>query len=218
MSQQIVGAVLAGGHSRRMGRDKALLPFRGRTLIQRATGVLREALGEVFVVAHRAVGYEFLGLPEYSDLWPGRGPLGGVHTALNHSSGRPVFVLACDLPFVVPELVRHLVERASRDLAEPSARARVWIPRVEGLRQPLCGVYSQECLPAINRRLRSGQLKVSEFLEEIEVADIAVDSKQDFFRPDLLANLNRPEDLNWALEQPPIRRTPLVPRRERPFS
>ena len=214
MSPEIVGVVLAGGRSRRMGRDKALLPFRGRTLIQRATGVLREALGEVFVVAHKTVGYEFLGLPEYNDLWPGRGPLAGVHAALTHASGRPVFVLACDLPFVVPDLVRHLTAHAHRGLKRESSEPRVWIPIVEGVRQPLCGVYSQECLHPLDRHLRSGQLTVADFLDGIKTTVVAVDSRQAFFRPDLLANLNRPEDLSWALKQPPVHKVSLVPSRD----
>ena len=102
----VVGAVLAGGQSRRMGRDKAMLDWDGRSLLMRAVKVLESVFDEVLVVAPRDRGYEDLGVQVVPDIRPGLGPLGGLHTALVHGRGKPLFILACDMPHVTDDLVR----------------------------------------------------------------------------------------------------------------
>src|SRR5690348_14599122 len=95
------GFVLAGGRSRRMGRDKALLEWRGGTLLQHMTGLLATVCNPVLVV----------GRDELPDLVPGLGPVGGIVTALKHTVTRFNLVVAVDLPFLTSDFLIHFKER-----------------------------------------------------------------------------------------------------------
>src|SRR5262245_41114898 len=100
-SGQLTGAVLAGGQSRRMGRDKAALAHEGRPMWERQAGVLRDA-GAAPIAVVRQAGQDPLGLPDEVLLWHdsvvGAGPLAGLHTALSQSRTLLVAVLAVDMP------------------------------------------------------------------------------------------------------------------------
>ncbi|MEE9227090.1 MAG: molybdenum cofactor guanylyltransferase [Acidobacteriota bacterium] len=188
------GAILAGGRSRRMGRDKALLPYSGRPLVLHAAETLGEVVPEVAVIASRGSGYDFLPVPVIEDRFPDRGPLGGLHAALVHAAGRPVFCLACDLPLVGPDLIRYIIDFAGPDAA--SRAAFVKVPAMAGRVQPLCGWYAPGCLGPVEKWLRQGRGKVLDFLEEIPTVQVPLAADLPFFREDLLANLNREEDYN----------------------
>lgn len=190
----ILGVVLAGGASRRMGRDKALLPWTGTTLVHRAAAVLAEVCGEVVIA-----GPGELGRPEAEtvvDLYPGLGPLAGLHAGLDRAGGRPIFALACDMPFVGVELVRHLVGRAGDRVENGIAGA--WVAAGESGTQPLCGVYSQAAGGAAESRLRAGQLSVLGLFEVIGGVTVPITAELAFYRPELLLNINRPDELRQA--------------------
>src|SRR5712691_8368629 len=93
------GFVLVGGKSSRMGRDKANLPFEGRTLVERVAAAVADAAGSVTLVGPPG-RYESLGLPVIADLEPDLGPLGGIHAALSATSAAWNLIAACDLPAV----------------------------------------------------------------------------------------------------------------------
>ena len=189
----ILGVVLAGGASRRMGRDKAALPWTGSTLARRAAGVLEEVCGEVVIAGRVALAPA--GVEAVADLFPGRGPLAGLHTGLERAGGRPVFALACDLPFVGVDLVMHLVAVAA---AAAEVAAAAWVAADgEGI-QPLCGVYGPAARAVAERRLRSGRLSALGLWGEIGGVAVPITAELDCYRPELLLNLNRPEDLRRA--------------------
>ena len=106
----INGFVLAGGKSRRMGQDKALMRFEGKPLVLRAAEVLRPFVVKVTLLAP-ADRYGNLGLPVVADQWPGQGPLAAVCTGLLASTAEWNIFLACDLPLVSPQFIQLLVER-----------------------------------------------------------------------------------------------------------
>ena len=194
-STTIVGAVLAGGESRRMGRDKAMLNWDGRTLLVRAVRVLESVFDEVIVVAPRDRGYEERGVEIVPDIRPGLGPLGGLHTALVHGGGKPVFILACDMPYVSSDMVHWIVGPPIRNPMSRLAgdRASTIQTRVvhDGHQlQPLCGLYSELCLPEIERALDANRLSAQSLLEELEIEILVLDSRQSWYRPDLLLNIN----------------------------
>lgn len=191
MESTILGAVLAGGSSRRMGRDKASLEWRGRPLAVRAAEELRKALGEAVVVGREAgdaAAGAFRALP---DGRPGAGPLAGIESALRLAAGRDVFVLACDLPRVEAPLVRWIVAAAAAGAPE----TLVWYPTLGEDRQPLCALWRAGALAAIERRLDAGRRGVLELLDALPTAALALGPELELYRDDLLWNVNRPRDL-----------------------
>jgi molybdopterin-guanine dinucleotide biosynthesis protein A len=185
----MAGAVLSGGAGSRMGgRCKALLPFRGRPLIARPLELLRGVFGGAVIIANDPAGYAGLGARVLPDIIKGKGPLGGIHAALAGCGGRPVFVAACDMPFLDEALVRALAARWLQ-----AGRGAV-LPRAGGLLEPLCGVYGPELAAPLAAFLRSSpDLSVRAFLgaAETSVLDLgeAPAARRSF------ANVNFPRDL-----------------------
>ena len=133
------GFVLAGGRSRRMGTDKAFLEFRGRSLLARSLDLLRALTTEVRIVGP---GEKFAAYgPVIEDVYPGRGPLAGIHAALTASTTELNLILAVDLPLVTEALLRFLIEQAA------ACAATVTVPRIAGGYQPLCAVYRRAFAP-----------------------------------------------------------------------
>ena len=144
---ELAATLLAGGRSRRMGRNKALLQVEGKTVLQLLANRLSELTDQVFVSAPDPSEYAFLNLVTVRDVYPGHGPLAGLHAALLSTSRRWVLVLACDLPGVSAVLLRQLVDSAEgHDAVIPATR--------DGLLHPACAVYSRNCLPIVEENLR----------------------------------------------------------------
>ncbi len=175
-----------------MGADKARLELAGRSLGGRAIAALGARLERVVVVSRRLGDHPDLGAPEIADRLPGHGPLGGLHAALEHAAGRPVFALACDLPAVGPELISYLLELALPTVTTGDA-ARAVVPALGGRLQPLCGVYSPGCKPEIERRLAGGERRVLGLIEAIDAVRVELGPDLPFYRADLLDNVNDPE-------------------------
>jgi len=204
--EEVLGAVLAGGGSRRMGRDKALMELEGQTLMARAVAVLEMVLAEVVVVAPRRQRYADLQVALVPDVHPGLGPVGGMHAALLHGAGRSVFVLACDMPFVTSDLVRWIL--GSRPFMAPegfaASRARARVVRDRHGAQPLCGLYSGGCLPAVGRALEERRLSAQDLLNHLDTEYKDLDPEADWYSPHLLSNVNVLQDfmeLAAALEK-----------------
>jgi molybdenum cofactor guanylyltransferase len=189
---RVSGVILAGGRSRRMGgAPKALLPFGGRPLIEHIAETLRSVLPDCLVVTNTPEVYGSLGLPMVGDVFPEGGSLGGIYSGLRAASGDAALCVACDMPFLSAPLVAYLAGRA--------AEADVVIPDAGGELQTLHAVYGKSCLPAMERRLLAGQLKIVGFFEDVRVVRIPADTVKRFVDPDLaFTNLNTPEDLARA--------------------
>jgi molybdopterin-guanine dinucleotide biosynthesis protein A len=137
--------------------------------------------------------YAFLGLPCHADLVPRIGPLGGIYTALYHADRSHCLVLACDLPFVTPEIIALLCDRApDHDVVAVDAG--------NGL-EPLCAVYSRACLPAIERQLAQQRYKVTDFYPQVDVTVVELQQAVPGADGETFLNLNTPEDLARARER-----------------
>lgn len=186
----IVGCVLAGGKSTRMGSDKALLKVGGVTLIERAVTLLTRMFPSVVISSDRGAAFEFLGIPVLPDIRKDCGPLGGIQAALMHTNADRLFVLACDMPFVSPDLIRYLISsHPDADAVVPSSGGRV---------HPLCGLYSRNGLPAIERALDRGSYRLQDVLGELKAGFVPITSDLPFYRSYLLDNLNTVEDVERA--------------------
>lgn len=183
-------AVLAGGRSTRMGRDKALLPFLGRPLIQRVLDRLAGLADEELVAANTAEAYAFLGRPLVPDLEPGCGPLGGLASSLAAARSSLLAAVGCDMPFADRELLAF-----ERDLLVQEA-VDVVIPQgAQGL-EPLHAVYRKEsCLPVVRAALQAGERRMIAWLPQVRVRTLTLEEIARF-SPDGLAfwNLNTPEE------------------------
>ena len=182
--------VQAGGESRRMGKDKALMPFLGRPLIQRVVDRLSPIADETIVTTNTPENYRFLGLPLFPDLKPGRGALGGLYTALSSATCEAVAVVACDMPFASPKLI----DAASRLLVEEEAD--VVIPDSGSGLEPLHAVYRREtCIPAIETAIAADLWKIIAWFPQVKVHILQPDEVMTC-DPSGLAfwNLNTPEE------------------------
>ena len=202
--------ILAGGLSTRMGRDKALLEFRGRPLIEHALDKLRTLGFSPRIAGTRPDLASWA--PIIPDNYPGSGPLAGIEAALSVSNSDLNLFLPIDLPLVPVEFLRWMTLRAG----ETSALAT--IPYLQDHPQPLCAVYHRDLLPHLQSGLTTGDRKV---MRVVENASAATNSHLDRFDVETIAasvdfpalpplhrwfqNLNTLTDLqNAALEQMPF--------------
>jgi len=186
--------VQAGGASRRMGQDKALMPFLGRPLIQRVVDRLTPIANELIVTTNHPQDYRFLGLPLFPDLKPGRGALGGLYTALSSAACEVVAVVACDMPFANASLI----EAASRLLVQEEAD--VVIPDSGDGLEPLHAVYRREiCLPAIEAAIDSDQWRLISWFPQVKVRILQPDEVKLYDLAGMTFwNLNTPEEFAEA--------------------
>lgn len=190
----ITVAIQAGGVSSRMGQDKALMLFLGEPLIAHLARRLAELADEMIVTTNQPEKYAFLGLPLYKDILPGMGALSGLYTALSAARWPVVVVVACDMPFIKPVLLRT----QCRMLVEESAD--VVVPRSPLGLEPMHAAYHREnCLPAIRAALDTGKRKVSSWYPEVRVR-VLEPNEVAVYDPEFLSfiNVNDPEEFRRA--------------------
>lgn len=187
-------AIQAGGESRRMGQDKALLPFLGQPLIVRVLERLETLADEILVTTNHPQAYRFLSLPLYSDLQPGRGALGGLYTALNAASHPLVAVVACDMPFASAALLS-----AMRDTLLAS-QADIAIPVTAEGSEPFHAVYRRNtCLPPVLQALQEGKWRVDSWFSQVQLYPLQPDEVRRYDPHGVCFwNVNTPEELKAA--------------------
>jgi len=189
---RVTGVIQAGGKSTRMGgQPKALLDLGGRRIIERVVDVVAAVTGEVIVVTNTPELYQFLGLPMVPDVFPDHGSLGGIYSGLEAAVGEAAFTVACDMPFLHPDVARLVIARAHE--------GDVVIPRVGEQLETMHASYAKRCLPHIADRLRSGRLKIVGFFEEVRVVEIPEADVARHRDPAIaFMNVNTPEELARA--------------------
>src|SRR5215216_5263972 len=197
-------AALAGGQSRRMGTDKALLPLLagGQPMLGMVLERLSVLSDDVFVVANDQARYEALGARVIPDLHRQVGALGGIQAAIAGSAHDHCLVVACDMPFLSLPLLRRMAdEPRDYDVLVPLIPGESK-QRVDGLVfQTIHAIYSKRCLPFIEKRIAEGNKQVVGFFEGVRVRtlDVAEIARWD---PDMQSffNANTPEALRVAAE------------------
>ena len=196
---EITAFILSGGKSNRIGKDKAFFSIQGKTFIQKSVELLDLIFEEVIISSNNTIEYQFLNKKVIKDMNPGRGPLSGIHSALNFSITEKNFILSCDMPFITSELIKYLCNYYSN---KP-----IILPKAEGRIQQLCGIYSKSIFAEVENLLIESQkpgskLKGSiyELIESTETEIVEVD-KLDFYNPDLFFNINTLEDYNYLKEK-----------------
>ncbi|HJU74345.1 MAG TPA: molybdenum cofactor guanylyltransferase [Gemmatimonadaceae bacterium] len=188
------GVILAGGRATRYGGlPKGLEKVGGQRILDRVAATLREATDELLLVANADDADSWIpDVRRRRDVIADAGSLGGIHAALAHA-GTAVIVVAWDMPFVPPPLLRRLRQiGATHDAVVPESESK------RGA-EPLCAFYSQACLAPIERRLEAGDRRVVSFFEDVHVARVSFDEVQQFGDPAIMfMNVNSPDELALA--------------------
>ena len=203
----VTGVILAGGKSRRMGENKALMRIGEDSLIGHVIRRMRLVTDELLLITNSPAEYAHLNLPMHADIIPNTGALGGVYTGLTFASHDAVLCVACDSPFLEPKLLTYLVsvlgeydavmpytceEIAVRNLSHSNNTARITL-------QTLCAAYSKRCLPIIELMLQESELRVHALHERAHIKRVSPEVWQQY-DPDGMSffNINTPEDFDRA--------------------
>jgi len=164
MIDNISCIILSGGKNSRMAEDKAFMPLSGKPIIEILIDKLSSLFKDLIIITNNPKLYRKYGLETYTDILKDRGPLGGIHTGLAYSKLRYNFVVACDMPYVNLELVRFMsASIEGYDLV---------VPKQNGQFEPLCAVYSKNCIKTIEDQLHKNNLKITDFFSSVKVRTI----------------------------------------------
>jgi molybdopterin-guanine dinucleotide biosynthesis protein A len=190
-------AILAGGRSKRMGSDKALLTIEGVPMLQRVINAAQTLADARIIISNSPTTHSPFLWPRFPDRFPDAGPLGGLATALHHTATSHLLLLACDMPNLTPPLLQYLVD-------QPRASNGVIIPEDKKGLQPLCAVYSRSILPLAEDAIEQGQLSMQTFVGKI---DVRVVNKEKWAPQsevhDPFANFNTPEEYSTGHKKAP---------------
>ncbi len=182
-------AILAGGKSSRMGQDKSFVELDGKPLIEHVISRTAD-LGqtETFIGTNRPDDYMHLGLRVVSDILSDKGALGGIYTAIHENPSDYTLVIACDMPFVNPDVLLLMLNLCTDH--------DVVVPRIDGYPQGLHALYKKTCLPYIREKLDANRLKVIGFYESVKIRYLD-ESDYQAIDPDgrSFTNLNTPDQL-----------------------
>lgn len=215
----VSGIILAGGKSRRMGRDKGFIQLDGKPIIARTIEHLRTICAELIIVANDVEAYAQFGEKIISDVYPGKGSLGGLYSGLLAARTQYAIAVACDMPFLNTELLRFLISLApdydivipqAQSLSQNKPRHSSAIAGNEASHphslfakevnlHPMHAVYSKNCLAPIHAKLMADELRLIGFYDGLRVRVVQADELERFDPKHLsLFNANTPEDLQIA--------------------
>ncbi len=183
----VTGVILAGGESRRMGSNKALLPLAGARFIDQVYRRMAGLFDEVIIVTNSPDLYKEIPCRKVPDIYYAQGSLAGLHSGLAHAKYEKIFVVACDMPFISPAVVKEICAHADQgDLV---------VPYSSNGHEPLHALYSKSCLPAMEQVLDSGLKRIIKFFDKVKLVELPAskirrhDPEEKSFQ-----NINTPED------------------------
>ena len=184
--KELTAIILAGGNSSRMKQDKGLVFLQGKMLIKHVIEKVKEITGTIIIITKNPA-YRQFGYPCISDTYNNMGPLGGIYTGLIHSSTEKNLVVGCDTPFLSVYTLKALVENSKKE--------NVLVTEHKGRVEPLCAIYSRNCIKHFHELLKKGQLKMTDALRDMNTVLINFDN-QDWITNEEFSNINTPEELN----------------------
>ncbi len=198
----VTGVILAGGKSKRMGQNKALLRLGNGTLIGHVIRRMQSITDELLLITNSPDEYAHLSITMHKDIVPNAGALGGIHAGLTYASHQTVVCVGCDNPFLMPNLLTYLVSVLGEydavmpyTFKEPSLDNE----NVQIILQTLCAVYSKRCLPIIEQMLNIPDLRVHALQEHANILTLAPEIWKTFdSEGHSFFNVNTPEDFEKA--------------------
>ncbi len=191
---KVTGAILAGGKSSRMKYNKAFAKLGDYSIIETIINKLRKNFdNNIIIISNEPELYEHLGLKIYTDIYPGLGPISGIHSALVNSSSEAVFAIACDMPFVPQSLIEHMIERADGYDAV--------VARINNFYQATSALYQKSCLPVLTDCLENNKLKTGLIFRELNALVLDEQQVAKFGNlEEIFFNINDEEALAYAQE------------------
>lgn len=190
MKKNITGIILAGGKNSRMGKNKAFLEINGKRLIDKVLDVYQILFSEIIIVTNDPLAY--VDIPNsiiVTDIYKGKGSLGGIYSGLFYASNDYSFVAACDMPFLKKDFIIYMIDQIGRN--------DIIVPELSEGFQALHAIYSRRCLPLMKKRILSDNLKISGLFKEMHLLKITEEIISPFnVEGNLFVNINTPEDLN----------------------
>ncbi|QTA80714.1 Molbdopterin-guanine dinucleotide biosynthesis protein A [Desulfonema limicola] len=182
--------ILSGGLNSRMGgNNKAFLNIGGTLIIDRILNTLEQIFSDIILVTRQPKLYEKWNIRVVEDLFDVRSSLTGIHAGLVNASQEHAFFVACDTPFLKKELVKTLLNHLEPDLD-------IIVPVIEDHYEPLCAIYSKQCIPFIEEQLQTDKLKIINLFDNVKVKTLEKEilTKHD---PELISffNVNTPQAL-----------------------
>jgi molybdenum cofactor guanylyltransferase len=204
MISEVTGVLLAGGKSRRMGEDKRYLLVGEQTLLERSLEILQAVFRQVvIVIAQDSVPLASVTCPVIRDLIPDCGSLAGLYTGLKQASTEHVFVVACDMPFLNPHVIRHFVNLR--------LQADIVMAKLSNGLHPMHAVYGKQCLPLLEEMIATRHLKIQDLASQsalrvrfVTATDLAAldPTTRSFYNVNTLADLEAARMLTSRSGQP----------------
>ncbi|MBS3944095.1 MAG: molybdenum cofactor guanylyltransferase [Melioribacter sp.] len=198
----LTGVILAGGKSSRMRVDKSLLKIDDVTLIERCYELMKSVFTKVVISTNNPDQFDFINSEKVKDIYQDFGPLSGIYSALKFLNAKKVFVLSVDMPFILPDLIRYLINFETDEL--------ITVPFAEQRTHYLSGIYSIELIPILesilesniearnnNKEIIKSSLSLWNFVERVGAEIVNVEEKV-FYMKDLFFNINTPADFEYV--------------------
>jgi len=192
MVEKVSGILLAGGKSKRMGRDKRFVEYEGQNLIDKSVKRLRAVTDEIVIVTAGPESLEVENVKLTHDISPGKGPMMAIYSGLMAMTGSRALVNAVDTPNLTEELLEYLIRLSSgSDVVMPERRGRL---------EPLVACYSKNVIPVVKNMLKEGSKTAPHDLADerngLKIRVVREEELKEFGDPDyLFLNVNSPGDL-----------------------
>jgi len=198
-NDRVTGVILAGGQSRRMGQNKALLEINGTPIIERTFRSMKALFSHVILVTNTPALYDFLSCPSVPDIYPNAGSIAGLHAGLHASPTNRIFVVPCDMPFLNQPLIQKLsVQEDPWDALVPISHKGI---------EPLHACYRRNCIELLESDLNNGKKKLMSFLKRVSTRYVPMKDCLSQEESELaFCNLNHPKDFENLLFHPIVSR------------
>lgn len=190
-NNEINAYILSGGKSSRMGKDKGLMLFKGKPLIQHVIEQLLPAVKNIVLLANNPE-YKDFGLEVIGDYIKDIGPAGGIYTALKHTDTSCNFIVGCDMPYITTAAVEFIIQS--------SYQSQITLPVYHQMIEPLCGIYSKECLTKWHELVLQNIVKLNDMITYFKLQKLNMDNNE-LFSEKLFHNINTQHDFENALNK-----------------
>ena len=197
MNEDINGIILCGGKSKRMGMDKSFLMIDEKPMIERIYEIMGKHFKNILLISNEPHKYNYLNANVFRDIYPGLGPLSGIHSGLTNSNSQINFFISSDMPFVTADVILYLLDNhSSHDIV---------LSKSNDFINTTCGVYSKNCIDKSEELLKNSvadqnsksSIKLRDLIHACNTLVLDIE-KQFFFNTDLMFNMNSYEDYLYA--------------------